>query len=87
MREERISRQERRLGDQPATVAVVRARVIRWKHTGNACGCENKIVQLAGSRPRRACRYLAAKCGRCHQVVRLYQVRGKERWTIDPTHF
>ena len=81
MSEERIGRQERRLEDQPATVAIVRARVIRWKHTGN------EIVQLEGSRPRRSSWYLEAKCGRCHQVVRLYQVRGKERWTIDPTHF
>ena len=87
MSEEQITRQERRLDDQPATVTVVRARVIRWKHTGNACGCENKIVQLEGSHRRRACWYLEAKCGRCHQVVRLYQTCGGKRMTIDPVRF
>jgi len=75
------------MGDQPAEVSIVRARVIRWKHTGNACDCENQIVQLEGSNQRRSWFELEAKCGRCHQVVRLYQVRGKQRWTIDPVHF
>lgn len=84
MSTEKISVQERRLGDQPASIAIVRARVIRWKHSGNACECENKIVQLEGSNRRRSCWYLEAKCGRCHQTVRLYEIKGKERWTIDP---
>jgi hypothetical protein len=75
------------MGDCPATIRIVRARVIRWKHAGNACDCENKIVQLEGSHQRRAWVQLEAKCGRCHQTVRLYQVRGRKRYTIDPNHF
>jgi len=87
MSEIRIDRQSRRMDDQPAQVSIVRARVIRWKHTGNACECENTIVQLVGSNRRRSNWELEAKCGRCHQVVRLYQVRGQQRWTIDPNDF
>ena len=82
-----ITHRDRLLNDQPATVSITRARVIRWKHTGNACECENKIIQLDGSEPRRFALYLTAKCGKCHQVVRLFEQRGRERWTIDPTHF
>jgi hypothetical protein len=78
---------ERWLGDQPAQVTIVRARVIRWKHAGNACDCDNEIVQIEGSKPRRSCWYLEAKCGRCHQTVRLYTARGRKRYTIDPTYF
>lgn len=75
------------MDDCKAKITIVRARVIRWKHAGNACDCENKIVQLEGSRQRRSNWYLQAKCGRCHQTVRLYQVRGQERFTIDPGQF
>lgn len=75
------------MDDCKAKITIVRARVIRWKHAGNACDCENKIVQLEGSRQRRSYWYLQAKCGRCHQTVRLYQVRGQERFTIDPGQF
>lgn len=82
-----ISRQELSLDDCKASISIVRARLIRWKHAGNACDCENKIVQLEGSHQRRSLNHLKAKCGRCHQTVRLFELRGRERWTIDPTHF
>jgi hypothetical protein len=87
MPEDEITRTERRMDDCTATVSIVRARVIRWKHAGNACDCENKIVQLEGSPRRRSGWYLSAKCGRCHQTVRLYQALGKKRYTIDPGQF
>lgn len=87
MSEYEITRTERRLDDFPARIRIVHARVISWKHAGNACDCENRIVQLESSPPRRSYWYLEAKCGRCHQTVRLYQVRGKRRFTIDPTNF
>jgi len=82
-----IPASERRVDDQPATISIVRARIIKWKHTGNACGCENKIVQLDDSPQRRSYWCLRAKCGRCHQTVRLYQIRGNQRWTIDSSGF
>lgn len=75
------------MDDCRAKINITRARVIRWCHSGNACHCWNKIVQLEGSPQRRSDWYLVAKCGRCHQTVRLYQVRGRKRWTIDPQHF
>lgn len=83
----RINRTDRRLNDQPAAIRIVRARVIRWTHSGNACGCENEIVQLEGSKPRRYATSLEAKCGRCHVYARLFELRGRERWTIDPACF
>jgi hypothetical protein len=82
--EELITRLDRRLGDRPASITIVSARVIRWKHLGNACDRENTIVQLKGDLPRRERRYIEAKCGGCHQTVRLYQVRDRKRYTIDP---
>lgn len=75
------------MDDVQAKVRTTRARVITWKHAENACDCENRIVILEGDKPRRSLWYLEGKCGRCHQTVRLYVKRGRERFLIDPTTF